>query len=178
MERRFKIYIIYSDFSLEDILAKFLPYIHKKSELGSLRKDFTRDIKTGEYRSNNRRFVLMSEELFERLSDAGMSNEENEDFCICEFQIRNDNKSPKDSVMHYYFPYSVDNKEKIIAKLKFFEDLEIINSSDYFIHDTIVEFSNRVSDYTKVIIKIIIDDKDCRVSWCRKRVFNRIKHVF
>lgn len=178
MDRRFKIYIIYSDIGLEDIFRKILPYIHERSELGPLRKDFTRDLKTGEYKNNNRRFVLMSEDLFKRLADSGMSNEDDEEFYICEFQIRNDNKAPKDSVMHYYFPGGHENRESMITKMKFFEELNLFNSNDYVVHDTIIEFSNRVSDYIRVMVKIITDDKNCRVSWCRKKAFNRIKHSF
>ena len=62
--------------------------------------------------------------------------------------------------------------------MKFIQKLGLFSEKDYSIHDGVVEFSNKVDDYTRIIVKIILDDFKCRVSWCRKCAFKNVKHSF
>lgn len=175
---RFKLYIIYSNRKLKDILQLLINSTSSPSEIGPLRKDFIRNVKTGEYREIDRRYVILSDDVFNDLVKSGLTNESNTEFFIEEFTLCNENKAPKDSLMHFYFPYSNNNKKSISDKLIYIQSLGIFSSDDYFVHDGVVEFSSNVSKYTKIIIKIILDNIDCRVSWCRKGAFNNIKHKF
>ena len=178
MGDKFKIYIIFTSKSLEDIYKIILDNSDNVLEIGPLRKDYTRDIRTGKYLNSNRRFIILSENIYDKLVKNGYGDENNNEFYIDNYQIRGENKAPLDSVMHYYYPKSDENKIKMTEKLKFFETMGFFKSEDYKVHDCIVEFSNRVNNYFRIIIKIILDDINCRVSWCRKKTFSKITHFF
>lgn len=171
---KFKLYIIHTEKPLKEVLDIILSSTSSPSEIGPLRKDFLRHVKTGRYKENNRRFVILSDSVYEDLQKAGLSNES--DFFIEKFEIRRENRSPKDCTPHLYFPPG--NENKIVNKITFLKELGMFDSDDYYIHETVIEFSNRISDYTRIIVKIIFDTVECRVSWCRKEAFNKIKHNF
>lgn len=172
---KFKLYIVYSDKCLNDILNLIIANTSSPSEIGPLRKDFLRHIKTGRYKENNRRFVILSDSVYQDLQKSGCSDE-NSDFYIERFEIRRENNSPKDCTSNLYFPPG--NANKIVNKIIFLKDIGLFDSDDYHIHDTVIEFSNRVSEYTRIIVKIILDTVECRVSWCRKEAFRKIKNRF
>jgi hypothetical protein len=178
MSSNFKLYIIYSTDNLENI-SKFLSkYTTLPNKIGPIRKDYTRNIKTGAYNKSNRRLVILDESVFINLCKSGFDNPDN-DFCIMEYEIRKDNKPPYDSVMHLYFPYSIENKEKIRNKLDYISNITILNKDCYHIHDGMVEFSSSVNDFTRIIVKIIVDNySDSRVSWCRKKFYKKVNLYF
>lgn len=175
---KFKLYVIYSNRNLNDIMQLFMNSTKKPLEIGPLRKDFMRNIETGEYRETNIRYIILSDDVFEDLKTAGLSDENNEEFFIEEFNILKEYEAPKDCIKHFYFPYSNDNKDSIMNKLSDIQKLGFIQRSDYFVHNGVVEFSNSITYYHKIIIKIILDNVECRVSWCRMNVFNKIKRKF
>lgn len=178
MGDRFKLYIIYSELGLTEISNIIALHTSYPEEMGPMRKDYTRNVKTGKYQESNRRFIIITEDVFKRLTESGYNNEENDKFYIDDYEIRGNNKPPGDSVMHYYFPDNEVNKPVIENRMKFIQKLGLFSEKDYSIHDGVVEFSNKVDDYTRIIVKIILDDFKCRVSWCRKCAFKNVKHSF
>uniref|UniRef100_A0A6C0BC08 Uncharacterized protein n=1 Tax=viral metagenome TaxID=1070528 RepID=A0A6C0BC08_9ZZZZ len=177
MGDEFKLYIIYTSYGLEEISEILRPHIKSGFNIGPFRKDFTRD-KNNVYHESNRRFVLMKESIYLSLKESGYEDKENNDFSISEYEIRNENQAPRDSLMHFYFPSNPNNKLSVQSKMKYIDETGMINPEDYFVHDGIVEFSNRVSDQTRTIIKIAIDERNCRVSWCKRFAFRNLKRVF
>ena len=165
---KFKLYIIDSDKSLSDILNIIITNTSLPSEIGPLRKDFLRHFRTDRYKENNRRFIILSEFVYQEVR--------NKDLIINIFEINRENKSPKDCTSNLYFPPG--NSNKIVNKITFLKDLGMFDSDDYYVHSSVIEFSNRVSEYTRIIIKIILDTVECRVSWCRKEAFSKIKPQF
>lgn len=178
MGYQLKLYIIYSSSTFESIYEILLKHAKSPKEIGSLRCDYTRNQKSREYYISNRRFVIMTENVYTELAKAGYADSENKDFYVDEYEIRGENKAPHDSVMHYYFPDYKTHKSTIIERMKFYEGMGLFKSDDYVVHNGVVEFSNRISDYNRIIVKIILDTVDCRVSWCRKNAFARIRHSF
>lgn len=176
MGDRFKLYIIVSIKSLKELYKIILEHASTGLDVGPIRDVFNRDRETGEYKKSNRKFILTTDDVYNRLKIAGYGNEENANLFISEYEIRSDNSAPKDSLMHYYFPNSEINEKDISNKLKFFKTMGIFIDDDYAINEGIVEFSNNVSNNTRILIKILIDTKECRVSWCKKRVFNKLSH--
>ena len=174
----FKLYIIYSSYSLEQISELLKSHTSSGLDIGPLRKDFTRDNKNNVYHESNRRFILMKKNIYISLSKAGFANKNNEMFYITEYEIRGENKAPRDSVMHFYFPNTETNNLSILSKMKFTDETGIINSEDYSVHDGIVEFSDKVPDYIRTIIKVAIDEKNCRVSWCKRFAYKNLSHDF
>ena len=178
MGDRFKLYIIASVKSLDELYKIILEHAPSGLDVGPIREVFIRDRETGEYRRSNRRFVLTTEDVYNRLKVSGYGNEDNKLFFISEYEIRPDNRAPRDSLMHYYFPNFETNRLGVIKKLEFLRDMGFFTSDDYAIHNGIVEFSDKVDSNIRIIIKIIIDTKECRVSWCKKHVFSKINHAF
>lgn len=171
MSDQFKLYIIYSNKGLNDILKLIFSNTLLHSQIGSLRKDYMRNTITGEYKDNNRRFIILTENVFNDLKNAGFANENGEDFFIDEFVITDENGPPKDSLIHYYYPGGEENKNMIEERLLFLSMIGLFNRSDYSVSNNIVELSYRIPKYIKIIVKIILDTKECRVSWCRKKAF-------
>lgn len=178
MSDKFKIYIIYSSLGLGEIEELLKSHASSGFQIGPLRKDFTRDNESKLYVETNRRFILMSELVYNSLLSDGYGNSENKKFYITEYEIRSENKAPKDSVMQFHYPYTEDNKLSILSKMKFIDETGFISSNDYHVHDGVVEFSANVPEYTRIAIKISIDEKNCRVSWCKKFAYRKIRCYF
>ena len=174
----FKLYIIYSKLGLADILGKICSYASSPEEVSSIRKDFTRNSKTGEYFNSNRRFIIIHDNLFEKLKADGYNSDDGKEFIITEYEIRESNRSPNDCMMHYYFPDYHVNKLEMIKKMEHMANMGLFSIDDYVVHDGVVEFSSRVNDYIKIIVKIVLDTIECRVSWCRKKAFGTINRSF
>lgn len=174
---KYKLYIIFSNKNLNYILEIILNNSPSQLEVGPLRRDYTRDAKTGKYKNSNRRFIILSTNVFKELVKNGFGDENNEDFYIDEYEIRLENRSPLDSLMHFYYPENEKNKTSLVNKLKFIENMGFLKSEDYCVHNCIVEFSNKVNDYIRIILKIILDDVNCRVSWCRKTKFKKYNSI-
>lgn len=173
MADNFKLCIIYSNKNLKELLEIILNNSSSHSEIGPLRRDYTRDSRSGKYKKSNRRFIIISMNVYRELIKNGFGDENNEEFYIDQYEIRAENKAPLDSLMHLYYPESEDNKDTLTRKIKYIETLGFLKPEDYFIHDCIIEFSNKVNEYIRIIMKIILDDVDCRVSWCRKSKFKK-----
>lgn len=174
----FKLYIIYSKLGLADILGKICSYASSPEEVSSIRKDFTRNSKTGEYIRSNRRFIIVHDSVFEKLKTDGYNSEDGKDFFITQYEIRESNRAPNDCVMHYYFPNHQENKLEMIKKIEHMSNMGLFSVNDYVVHDGVIEFSPRVNDYIRIIVKIVLDTIECRVSWCRKKAFGTITRVF
>lgn len=178
MGDRFKLYIIASSKSLEELYKILLNNAPSGLDIGPMREIFIRERETGEYRRSNRRFVLTTEDVYNMMKIAGYGDEDNKLLFISEYEIRSDNRAPRDSIMHYYFPNFETNRLGIIKKLEFLRNMGLFSADDYAIHNGVVEFSDKVDLNTRIIVKIIIDTKECRVSWCKKHSFNKINHAF
>lgn len=178
MGERFKLYIIASSKSLEELYKIILEHSPSGLDIGPLREVFIRERETGEYRRSNRRFVLTTEDVYNRMKASGYGDEDNKILFMSEYEIRPDNRAPRDSIMHFYFPNFETNRLGIMKKLEFLRDMGLFTVDDYAIHNGIVEFSNKVNPNIRIIVKIIIDTKECRVSWCKKHAFNKVNHAF
>ena len=170
----FKLYIIYSKLGLANILGKICSYASSPKEVSFIRKDFSRNSKTGEYFNSNRRFIILHNNVFEKLKLDGYNSENEKEFTISEYEIRENNRAPKDCIMHYYFPDYQVNKLDMIKKIENMANMGLFSTDDYVVNDGVVEFSPKVNDYTKIIVKIVLDTIECRVSWCRKTSFGTI----
>lgn len=174
----FKLYIIYSNLGLQDLLEKICIYASSPGDVSSVRKDFTRSRKNGSYSKSNRRFIILHNRVFDGLKKSGYNTEGKKDFYICEYEIRENNVSPSDCVMHYYFPDYENTKLDMISKMEHMANMGLFETSDYVIHNGVVEFSPNVPNYNRTIVKVVIDTIDCRVSWCRNKAFASIKRSF
>lgn len=177
----YKLYVINTDEKLSGINSFLQERTNNKKEIGPMRKDFTRNIITGEYSESSRKLVILDKSFYQRLKNSGYGEQgsKSEEFEIIPYTIRNEDFAhKKSSVMHYYFPLETDqdNISCVRDKLDYFTKMGMINKEDWLIHDSgIVEFSENVTPTTRVIIKIIIDNPaDCRVSWVRHEAWNRI----
>jgi hypothetical protein len=178
MGDRFKLYIITSSKCLDELYKIILEHAPSGLDVGPMREIFTREKETGIYKKSNRKFILTTEDVYNMMKEDGFTNDHNKSLYINEYEIRSDNKAPRDSTMHYFFPNFESNRLSIIKKLEFIRNMGLFTSDDYAIHDGIVEFSDIVSLRIRIIVKILIDTKECRVSWCKKHAFNKINHAF
>lgn len=182
MVEEFKLYVIISEYNMKQIPVFLKPYTSNGSQIGSIRKDFNR-IKDGDeiiYVDSGKKYILLNTKVYDKLKNAGYSDVKNKSFYIFEYDIKPSDKSPKDSVPHFYFPH--DSKDinyiDIINKMEFIDETGIIQREDYHIHRGIVEFSPKVDEETRCIIKKAIDDVKCRVSWCKKFAFKNIDFFY
>lgn len=173
----FKLYIIKckNDIHIKEIQNLLEMNASSPNKLGPIKRDFIRDRKTRKYNRVNRFITLLKDDLFNSL----INNLVDKNITISEYEIRDENLPPQDSTNHCFFPYSERNANQIFEKLTYISNMGIINSNDFFIHENgLIEFSNNVIDDIRTMIKIIIDTQECRVSWCRNKLFNRITLYF
>lgn len=181
----YKLYMINTDEKLSGIISFLQDRTKDKREIGPVRKEFTRNIITGEYSESSKKLILLDKSFYQKLKNSGYGEQgpKSDDFEIIPYMIRNEDFAhKKSSVMHYYFPLETDqdNIKCIRDKMEYFTKMGMIGDDDWFIHDCgIVEFSNNVTSTLRVIIKIMIDNPaDCRVSWVRHEAWHRINHYF
>ena len=172
----FELYIVYSTKDLKDIVESLYSFSERLDQIGSIRKDPSRDAK-GDYKKSNRNITLIKTSLYEILKNEGFCNKTEYDFMISKYEIRSGNYPPNDSNNNLYFPASKDGKEVQIIKTKmgYFVQMKLISSEDYKINESgIIIFNENVDILTRIKIKIMLDDYDdgFRVSWCKKRFFN------
>lgn len=168
----FKLYTIRSDKSLEDILKIISKFSQTdKKEIGPIKRKFMRDVETGKYIKTNESYILMCESVFLKIKEDTLTGKNNFDMSISEYKIRNENKPPHNSVYHFYFPYSKENCVEMTKRLNYIETLGLLPKNSYEIYSDIVYFKKNIDVTILTMIKIILDDKDCRVSWCRKNIF-------
>lgn len=183
MEDQFKLYVLKSNSNLrmKDVCDILKLNASSPEKLGPIRRDFKRDRYTKDYSKTSKFITLIAESLFNKLVENGygISNPDRE-FVILEYEIRSENRPPEDSVMHCFFPDPDHNKDKVCEKLSYISSMSLISHDEYFVHNEgIVEFSNSVSDLVRIKIKIIMDNPDdCRISWCRNTLINRIRFHF
>lgn len=178
MADRFKLYTISTNKTLVDIYNILLGKAPSVRDIGPLREAFVREKISGKYRKTNRIFVITTDDVFSGMKSSGFCNQDNKDLYMAEYEIREGDRAPNDSVMHYYYPSSEKSDEEILKKLKFIEKMGFFTETDYHLHNNIVEFHDSVPEKTRIMIKIIIDVANCRVSWCKIRAYNKIKNYF
>lgn len=178
MTDRFKLYIISTNRPLDDIYNMLLGKALSKKDIGPLREAFVREKVTGVYKKINKKFVLTTEDVYSGMKSSGFCDESNTDLYMVEYDIRDGDKAPSDSVMHYYFPPSEITIEEVGKKLEFLSKMGLFNDSEYSVQKGLVEFNNSVSENVRIIVKIIIDTANCRVSWCKIKAFNKIEKHF
>ena len=182
----YNLYIIYSKQSIPDILNCLYSYTSSENpidQLGPIRKDFTRDSKTRKYIESNRKLTLIKKSLFNILEENGLGKNNSYDFLISEYDIREDNYPPKDSVAQLFFPLKKGDMKvspivMIIEKMKYLEKMGIINTEQYKIKNNgIITFTDEINIITRIHIKIILDDVEdgFRISWCKKKYFYNIR---
>lgn len=181
----YKLFAINTDMKIKDILSFLSARTKNHKEIGPIRKDFTRNIKTGEYSEKTRKLALLDVEFYRRLRNSGYGEDGDkaETLEILPYTITNEDYAhKKSSVMHYYFPLETDrdNVECISYKLNRLTEMEMIGAEDWYVHPCgIVEFSPNVPATLRVMMKIIIDNPaDFRVSWVRLNVWGRIEKHF
>jgi len=178
MGDEFKLYIIHSKYSLEKISGIFKLHTSSGLNIGPIRKDYIRDNLTKEYYDNNTRFALINESIYDSLIESKYEKMYGDNFIIKEYEIRPENNVPKDSVPNFYFPMGSDILLDVMSKMKFIDETGMISPNDYHVHDCIVEFSNNVTEKTRTLIKIAIDEKTCRMSWCKKFAYKKLFKYF
>lgn len=182
MSNRFKLYTVSTDKSLNDIYNILLGKSPSILDIGPLREAFSREKVTGRYRKTKKQFVLTTDDVYSGMKSSGFCDESNNDLYMAEYEIRDGDKAPNDSVMHYYYPHSESNSEEVSEKLKFLMKMGFFGEDDYHIHDGLVEFNETVSEDIRVIVKIVIDTPTCRISWCKTKAFIKLdkhfKHTF
>lgn len=180
MEDQFKLYILKSRnyISIKNIEDFLRTNTSSPDKLGPIRRDFKRSKHTKEYSRRNRFIILIKKSLFEKLIEKGYGKKDAE-LQISEYEIRSENRPPENSVSQYFFPYSSGNKVDLLNKLTYISRLGLIDIGDFYIHEEgIVEFSNNVTEEIRIIVKILIDTEECRISWCRHVLSNKIQFYF
>lgn len=174
MSNRFKLYTVSTNKSLKDIYNILLGKASSVLDIGPLREAFTREKVTGRYRRTNRKFVLTTDDVYSGMKSSGFCDENNKDLYMTEYEIRDGDKAPNDSVMHFYYPPLESASDEVSEKLEFLMKMGLFKEDDYTVNNGIVEFDKNVSDDTRVIVKIIIDTATCRISWCKIKAFSKI----
>ncbi len=145
-------------------------------QIGPIRKDFYRDPETKEYFETDFRFIILRKDFMRKLRNT--LNREQLDFC--EFKLKNEHFAfSKSSTMNFYYPILKKINSNLIMneKLKILVEMGFLEEGTWFIHEEfgICEFSNRVNDKQRAVIKIMCDHpSNFRVSWCRKSLFSKI----
>jgi len=183
MEDQFKLYVLKSNSNvrMKDVCDILKLNASSPEKLGPIRRDFKRDRYTKDYSKTSRFITLIAESLFNKLVENGYGvGNSDKEFTILEYEIRSENRPPEDSVMHCFFPVSETNRIKVCEKLSYISSMSLIASDEYYVHNEgIVEFSNKVSELVRIKIKIIMDNPDdCRISWCRNTLINRVRLHF
>lgn len=182
MNGNYNLFVINSRDSINKIFNFLKIHANSEKEIVCLRKHYLRDSVTKKYKEHSQRFAILDVKLYERLCLLKLDKTEKKIDIIPYVIPREDYSYKNSSVMHFYFP--LDNKNKNIdemkKKLKFLSSTQIIYLDDWFVHEEgICEFSDKVSDETKITIKIMLDNPLIfRVSWCRINMFKTITRKF
>ena len=179
---KYSLYVINSNYSITDIKKYLKKYASSSSDIGPIRNVYSRNKQTGEYTKVDQQLVILRVSFYDFLLSQynSLLSQSNSLLLNIEPYIINKNEYSynNSSVMHYYFPLNKENNniEILKRKMTYFSSIEMINLDDWHIHDSgVCEFSETVSDEIRIYIKAIIDiHTDFRVSWCRKKHFNRI----
>lgn len=174
----FKLYTVSTSKSIDDIYNILLGKAPSILDIGPIRDAFRRERVTGKYKKINKKFVLTTDAVYSGMKSSGYCDVNNKELYMAEYEIRDDNRPPEDSVMHYYFPPSKETEDDVRDKLNFLKKMKLLNEEDYSIHDGIVEFHDKVPELTRISLKILIDTPFCRVSWCRAKAFNSVTKKF
>lgn len=185
MVDRYKLYVINSADRIDDILLILNQFSTKPGDIGPIRKEYTRNSVTGEYSEKNRKLCILDCSFYEYLKTVGYGEDGRHanKLEIVPYQISSEDYAHRrSSVMHFYFPLSKekDNVDTLRYKMDYYTKMNMINEDEWFIHPAgICEFSPKVREITKVIIKIMVDiHTDFRVSWCRHGRFSEITSHF
>lgn len=178
MADRFKLYTVSTNKSLNDLYNILLGKAPSVKDIGPLREAFIREKVTGLYRKTSRKFVVTTDDVYSGMKSSGYCDENNKELYMTEYEIREGDRSPSDSVMHYYFPQSDTTAGDLKEKLDFLSKMGLFRETEYSIHDCLVEFDDKVPENIRIIVKIIIDTALCRVSWCKIKAFSKIEKAF
>ena len=183
MEDSYNLYIVYSTLPLDTVINSLYSYTTSDRQLGPTRKDFSRNTKTGKYLESNRKITLIKDSLYESLVTAGLSVENQYDFLISQYAIREDNYPPKDSIPHLFFPTSINKnctekvspeEDIVLQKMNYLSKMGLFKPDEWKIKKRgLVVFNKSVPVLIRIKAKIILDDPEdnFRVSWCKKRYF-------
>lgn len=178
MSNRYKLYTVLTSKSLDDLHTILLGKAPSNRDIGPLREAFMREKVSGRYRKTNRKFVLTTDDVYSGMKSSGYCDPENKDLYISEYEIRDSDRAPSDSVMHYYYPHSEDTLLDMITKLDFLSKMGLFDKTDYLVHGGLVEFKDSVPNDIRVVVKILVDTVNCRVSWYKIKSFSKIVKVF
>lgn len=133
--KRHRVYIIFSEFCIDDIRAFLESCTNNKYDVGTMRLDHLKSNK--ETIETNRTIVSLNPDLFEMLRDSGYEEESEYDFRIKPYDIRKNNYPPEDCCYSIYivFPIQIlsfrECKEQIASKLNELEKNKMIKEEDY-----------------------------------------------
>lgn len=178
MADRFKLYMISTNKSLTDLYNILLGKATDNKDIGPLRIAFIRDKNNGAYKRINKRFVLTTNDVYSGMKSSGYCDQNNKDIYMVEYEIRDGDKAPDDSVMHYYYPPSEQSTKSILDKLLHLCSISLLNEDDFYVNNGFVEFRDNVNYKIRTLAKIIIDTPSCRVSWCKTKAWNKIDKQF
>lgn len=176
----YKLYVVNTSKNLNELVDFLCQMTKNTKHIGPIRKDFTRNSITLKYSESSRKYIILSKVFYNNLKKHGYGEDgdNSEEMEIIEYELSNESFAHKNSsMMHFYFP--VDNKENIktiTKRLQYFTNMKMLDLDDWYIHDEgIVEFSNAISNTTRAIIKIMLDNpEEFRVSWVRHKLWNKI----
>lgn len=171
----FNLYKIISTCENNELLTTLFSYATDPLQVGPIRKDFSRNIKTNTYIESNRRIVLIKDSLFTILKTHNLHIKNKYDFVITPYQIKPDNYPPEDSTFILYFDSNEETLRKLRFKLKSLKKLGILYG-DYEIKDKGIAILKDIDQLTYIKIKTILDDIEdgFRVSWCKKNAFKTL----
>jgi hypothetical protein len=181
----FELYVITTQFSINETVNFLKTKTKNIQDISSLRKVFYRDPKTKTYFKTDKQMILLKEKLYLRLRDSGFGDEKKE-FYIKPYIISKDDASLDNvSTMNYYFPVDDENKnyDSMVERMNHYTKIKLLSKDEWFIHKSekygICEFSDSVNHLTRIKIKILLDNPAIfRVSWCRLCLFKQIKSAF
>lgn len=178
MADRFKLYVISTNKSLTDLYNILVGKAPNKKDIGPLRTAFVRDKNNGSYKRINKRFVLTTNDVYSGMKSSGYCDENNKEIYMLEYEIRDGDKAPLDSVMHFYYPASEDTNNDVKMKLDYLCSINLLNEEDFIVNNGIVEFKDSVDDNIRTLAKITIDTPSCRISWCKIKAWVKVKKHF
>jgi len=180
MDFKYNLYVINSTYSISKLNEIFKKYTINEDDIFAIRKSYSRLKDTNSYYDNGMRYVLITKKLFENLLQNNLASEEeteSENILYPYVFRKNDFPDEKFCVFHCFFPVTEDKNqvERIRNNLKFFTNKEFISEDDYTLHECgIIEFSDKVNKYKRLIIKIFLDNPIFfRVSWCHEFFFSK-----
>ena len=129
-ELDYGVYMIYSDMSLKDIATFVNTYDKDGSSYGTIRLDYAKDQKTGEYCETNRTVMTLKKTVANTLISEGFGTQNSYDFTIVPYQFRENSVPPQGTAYALFIPVPSE-LSKNEAQTQLHEKMETVKSMGY-----------------------------------------------